>query len=100
MRPSPTGSIRPFWNFLHHNLGRITVLSAWATLYMGIYMAHTSVSYQVSELCTPWQPVPLVFQHLPSPASSIDHAPHITLAHLDGPSLRPPIRRGLSPRWL
>lgn len=47
VRPSPTGRIRPFWNVLHHNLGRVTVLSAWATLYMGIYMAHTSEAYQV-----------------------------------------------------
>ena len=49
IRPKPE-SRRPriYWNMLHHWLGRLTVLSAWAAVYTGIYMAHTSLSYQAS----------------------------------------------------
>ena len=50
VRPKPGGNIRPFWNAVHHNLGRLTIISAWATLYIGIYMAHESLTYQSSYL--------------------------------------------------
>ncbi|KAG2434545.1 hypothetical protein HYH02_012212 [Chlamydomonas schloesseri] len=41
VRPDPTHRRRWIWNLLHHNLGRGTVLLAWANVYIGIYMAHT-----------------------------------------------------------
>ena len=50
VRPKPGGNIRPFWNAVHHNLGRLTIISAWATLYIGIYMAHESLTYESSYL--------------------------------------------------
>ena len=46
-RPKPDAPSRPHWNLLHHSLGRLTMLSAWITVCMGAYMAHTSPSYQV-----------------------------------------------------
>ncbi|KAG2423651.1 hypothetical protein HXX76_015168 [Chlamydomonas incerta] len=41
VRPDPTHRRRALWNLVHHNLGRCTVLLAWANVYIGIYMAHT-----------------------------------------------------------
>ena len=46
-RPKPDAPSRPHWNLLHLSLGRLTMLSAWITVCMGTYMAHTSPSYQV-----------------------------------------------------
>ena len=48
VRPKPGATIRKGWNHLHHWLGRLTMVSAWVTLYMGIYMAHESLAYQSS----------------------------------------------------
>ena len=48
VRPKPDARVRPHWNMLHHWLGRLTIVSAWTTLYMGIWMAHTSTAYQAS----------------------------------------------------
>ena len=48
VRPKPGSRPRPLWNILHHWLGRLTIVSAWATVYTGIYMAHTSLAYQAS----------------------------------------------------
>ena len=48
VRPKPGSRPRPLWNILHHWLGRLTIFSAWVTVYMGIYMAHTSLTYQAS----------------------------------------------------
>jgi hypothetical protein len=39
---------REGWNHLHHWLGRLTIISAWATIYLGIYMAHGSIAYNAS----------------------------------------------------
>ena len=47
IRPTPTASIRTYWNLAHHNLGRVTVLSAWTTVYLGIYIAHGSPTYEL-----------------------------------------------------
>jgi hypothetical protein len=33
---------------MHHNLGRVTMLSAWVTIYLGVYMAHGSPAYKSS----------------------------------------------------
>ena len=48
VRPKTGATIRKGWNHLHHWLGRLTMVSAWVTLYMGIYMAHESLTYQSS----------------------------------------------------
>ena len=48
IRPKPDARVRPHWNMLHHWLGRLTMASAWATLYMGIWMAHTSLTYKAN----------------------------------------------------
>ena len=46
IRPKPNASLRPTWNFMHHNLGRLTILCAWATIYTGIYIAHAAPIYK------------------------------------------------------
>ncbi|KAG1661777.1 hypothetical protein FOA52_003697, partial [Chlamydomonas sp. UWO 241] len=49
VRPAPDSlKLRPAWNFLHHNLGRLSILVAWATIYLGIYIAHGSQTYAYS----------------------------------------------------
>ena len=48
IRPKPGAAIRKGWNHLHHWLGRLTIISAWATIYLGIYMAHGSTAYNAS----------------------------------------------------
>jgi len=45
VRPTPNAELRPKWNLVHHNLGRVTLCAAWTTIYLGIYLAHTSPSY-------------------------------------------------------
>ena len=52
-RPKPDAPSRPHWNMLHLSLGRLTMLSAWITVCMGAYMAHTSPSYQVGWMSQP-----------------------------------------------
>ena len=46
-RPKLDAPERPRWNTLHAHLGRLTILCAWATVTIGVYMAHTSAVYQV-----------------------------------------------------
>ena len=110
VRPSPTSNIRPFWNAVHHNLGRLTIVSAWATLYMGIYMAHESLTYQAScALPCPRLKLPTpkaVHYHLRcshlrlyTAASCFAHTSHYPHTHFDGPLIRPTTRRGSSPWW-
>ena len=48
IRPRPDSMYREGWNHLHHWLGRLTIISAWATIYLGIYMAHGSIAYNAS----------------------------------------------------
>ncbi|GAX80927.1 hypothetical protein CEUSTIGMA_g8362.t1 [Chlamydomonas eustigma] len=48
IRPNPTSHIRPKWNLLHQWLGRVTILAAWTTVYLGVYMAHESPVFQLS----------------------------------------------------
>ena len=48
VRPNPKADQRPMWNLVHHNLGRVTLCAAWTTIYLGIYLAHTSPSYLFS----------------------------------------------------
>lgn len=47
VRPSPTGNLRPAWNAVHHNLGRLTILSAWVTIYLGIVIGHAAPTYNL-----------------------------------------------------
>ena len=47
VRPSPTGNLRPAWNVVHHNLGRLTILSAWVTIYLGIVIGHATPIYDL-----------------------------------------------------
>ena len=37
-RPDPSHRFRMVWNLFHWNLGRIVVLTAWATVFTGIYI--------------------------------------------------------------
>ncbi len=41
LRPAPDAPRRPLWNAVHHNLGRLAVLAAWANCSLGIYLAHS-----------------------------------------------------------
>jgi hypothetical protein len=47
IRPAPDAKHRPKWNMAHHFLGRITLLSAWACIYLGIYIGHGSLTYKL-----------------------------------------------------
>jgi len=44
IRPAPDAPNRKYWNLLHHNLGRLTMLVAWTTIYLGIYIFHKAPS--------------------------------------------------------
>jgi hypothetical protein len=35
-RPHPGQSLRGVWNFIHHNNGRLAILVAWATIWLGV----------------------------------------------------------------
>jgi len=49
VRPAPDNAkLRPAWNMVHHNLGRVAILASWATVYMGVYIGHGSPTYQLS----------------------------------------------------
>ncbi len=50
LRPAPDHSRRGLWNLLHHNLGRVTVLLAWANVYIGIAAYHNDFG----ESYIPW----------------------------------------------
>ncbi len=47
IRPAPDAKLRWLWNIVHHWLGRITLVTAWTTTFIGIYIAHESLAYQV-----------------------------------------------------
>lgn len=47
VRPAPKGNLRPAWNVVHHNLGRLSILSAWVTIYLGIVIGHASPTYNL-----------------------------------------------------
>ncbi len=51
LRVGPTHPKRRWWALAHHNLGRAAVLLAWANVYIGIYMYHTSI---FAASYTPW----------------------------------------------
>ncbi|GIL79060.1 hypothetical protein Vretimale_45 [Volvox reticuliferus] len=53
IRPDPNSEKRGLWNLVHHNLGRLTILLAWANVYIGIYLAHTSWGASYTEWVTP-----------------------------------------------
>ncbi|GLI65943.1 hypothetical protein VaNZ11_009624 [Volvox africanus] len=53
IRPDPGAKRRGLWNLVHHNLGRITILLAWANVYIGIYLAHTGWGASYTEWVTP-----------------------------------------------
>jgi len=43
IRPSPGGAhkhLRSIWNAAHHNLGRLVLLGAWATIWLGVAWAN------------------------------------------------------------
>eukprot|EP00201_Polytomella_parva_P013235 CAMPEP_0175051630 /NCGR_PEP_ID=MMETSP0052_2-20121109/7917_1 /TAXON_ID=51329 ORGANISM="Polytomella parva, Strain SAG 63-3" /NCGR_SAMPLE_ID=MMETSP0052_2 /ASSEMBLY_ACC=CAM_ASM_000194 /LENGTH=421 /DNA_ID=CAMNT_0016315957 /DNA_START=307 /DNA_END=1572 /DNA_ORIENTATION=- len=42
LRPAPTHRLRRIWNFFHHNVGRLAIILAWTTIYLGIRVYHTS----------------------------------------------------------
>ncbi len=52
-RPAPAAAWRPAWNALHHNLGRLAVVVAWATLYMGVYLVHTALGQPLAAWLAP-----------------------------------------------
>ncbi|PNH02921.1 hypothetical protein TSOC_011066 [Tetrabaena socialis] len=39
VRPAPDAPRRPLWNGLHHNLGRVAMLLAWAVSSLGMFLA-------------------------------------------------------------
>lgn len=44
VRPDPGPTLkRRIWNYLHWNLGRVTILAAWACVYLGIYVYHNGI---------------------------------------------------------
>lgn len=45
IRPDIKAKFRPVWNHFHWNLGRATILLAWANVLLGVYVYHTS-AYQ------------------------------------------------------
>ncbi len=51
IRPAPDAKLRWLWNIVHHWLGRITLVAAWTTTFIGIYIAHESLAYQVRAGC-------------------------------------------------
>ncbi|KAG2441385.1 hypothetical protein HYH02_009975 [Chlamydomonas schloesseri] len=53
IRPAPGAPRRPLWNFLHHNLGRAAMALAWATVYLGVYLAHMSYEQVLASWLTP-----------------------------------------------
>lgn len=53
VRPAPDAASRPAWNVLHHNLGRLTLVVAWATLYMGVYLVHTALGQSLAAWLAP-----------------------------------------------
>ncbi|EFJ42468.1 hypothetical protein VOLCADRAFT_121535 [Volvox carteri f. nagariensis] len=50
IRPDPDHPRRGLWNLIHHNLGRATILLAWANVYIGIVIYHTDFG----EVYAPW----------------------------------------------
>lgn len=42
IRPAPGTPRRRYWNMLHLNLGRTTVLLAWACSYVGMFLYYTA----------------------------------------------------------
>ena len=36
IRPHPGQHLRGIWNHLHHNLGRLAILVAWAAIWLGV----------------------------------------------------------------
>ncbi|GIL63770.1 hypothetical protein Vafri_17775 [Volvox africanus] len=53
IRPDPGAKKRGLWNLVHHNLGRLTILLAWANVYIGIYIAHTDFGASYTPWITP-----------------------------------------------
>ena len=47
IRPAPTSPSRVHWNLLHHWLGRLSILVAWVTVYLGIYIYHDNPLFNV-----------------------------------------------------
>lgn len=43
IRPDPSSSKRKYWNWLHWNWGRLTILAAWTSTYLGIYVYHNGI---------------------------------------------------------
>jgi hypothetical protein len=44
LRPLNSDVYRWVWNFVHHNLGRLTTLLAWINVYIGIYCMHKQIN--------------------------------------------------------
>lgn len=40
IRPHPGKRVRSAWNFVHHNMGRLVVLVAWAAIWLGVTLWH------------------------------------------------------------
>ena len=50
IRPAPTAPSRKHWNLLHHWLGRLSIIVAWTTVYLGIYIYHDNPVYKVRDV--------------------------------------------------
>jgi hypothetical protein len=40
VRPHPQVALRGVWNAVHHNLGRVVILVAWATMWLGVAIGY------------------------------------------------------------
>lgn len=40
VRPHPHIALRGVWNAVHHNLGRVVILVAWATMWLGVVIGY------------------------------------------------------------
>eukprot|EP00798_Chlamydomonas_sp_ICE-L_P021420 gene21420-28384_t len=48
VRPDPKAAMRKYWSLMHHYLGRLSLISAWVTVYLGVYIYHENPVYQAS----------------------------------------------------
>ncbi len=39
-RPGPGSKLRPAFNLVHHNLGKLTILAAWVACFLGAHIFH------------------------------------------------------------
>lgn len=43
IRPGHDARLRKYWNPLHHNLGKLSILVGWVMIYLGIWIYSVSI---------------------------------------------------------